>query len=144
MSGRPRLLLEQIDHLIGDQGQKQRLKVIFSVLTGELSVARACEMLELRETRYYELRQQVLEAALQALSPHPSGRPRTAQESPEVERLRDAQSELERELYHMRVREELLLALPRVLRERESSALPGEKRGARTTRRRVMRGKCAT
>lgn len=143
MSGRPRRLLDQVDHLSGDRVQKQRLKVIFAVLTGELSVGRACELLGVCESRYHELRQRVLEAALQALSPQPAGRPRALQSSPEVERLRATQSELERELDLMRVREELLLAVPRVLRERGSPAASGEKRGSRRPRSRPMRGKRA-
>lgn len=141
MSGRPRLLMEQIDHLIGDAGQKQRLKVIFAVLLGDLSVGSACELMELGETRYYELRQQVLEGALAALSPRPIGRPRAERESPQLDRLRDERSELERELHEMRVREELLLALPRVLEERRRPDGAGQKRGTRTTRVRLLRGR---
>ncbi|MCC7015230.1 MAG: hypothetical protein IT454_21910 [Planctomycetes bacterium] len=144
MSGRARHLLELVGHLVGDEGQKQRLKVIFAVLIGELSVNEACELLGLCASRYYELRQQVLEAALQSLSPHPAGRPRAVVDSQEVEHLSAMAAEHEREMHLMRVREELLLTVPRVVRENERSALPGQKGGARKLRRRVMRGKHAT
>ncbi|MBK8172712.1 MAG: hypothetical protein IPK60_20575 [Sandaracinaceae bacterium] len=142
MSGRPRLLLEQIDLLVGDEDQKRRLKVIFSVLLGDLSVGEACERLSLGESRYYVLRQQVLEGALRSLSPQPAGRPRVVRETPDVAALRETQSELERELYQLRVREELFLALPRVLRERPMpSAVADEKGGSRAKRAAPVRGK---
>lgn len=143
MSGRPRLLMEQIDLLLGDEGQKERLKLIFATMVGHLSVTDACEQLGLCESRYYALRRVVLNAALQALSPQPAGRPRSTPVSPEVEQLLDRQLEQERELYHMRVREELLLALPRVLRERERPGQSGEKKGSRRTRYRLVRGRRA-
>ena len=113
--GRPPKGLDHIDSLPGEPLSKHRLRVILETLTGQRSVAEACEELSLSEARFHTLRKDVLAGALDALDPKPLGRPPNpvdrldAGRVAELERIvRDLQFDLETE----RVRAEIALVLP--------------------------------
>ena len=91
---------DAIEHLDGAMPEKDRLKVILEQISGGCSVEAACEQLGIGRSRYFELRQQALQGALDGLEPGASGRPRTVEEiDPEdVDALADRARELEREL----------------------------------------------
>lgn len=117
-AGRPPDGLKHVDRLEGPEESKQRLRVILTTLTGELSVAEACRELGISETRLLHLRQRALEAALAALVPGPPGRP--PQEVP-ADRDREAQltaqvRELEHEVVVEQVRTEIALTAPELLK----------------------------
>ena len=98
-------------------------------LTAELSVEEACERLGIERAYFQELRERALQGALHALRPRSPGRP--AKEEPmdqaELMHLRQEKAELEEELAAMRVRMEVLLTMPELLRPPKKTA-PRERR----------------
>lgn len=116
--GRPPLGAGHVDGLDGSESSKERLRNILGTLNGDLTVAQACERLGIGETRYHELRREALSGALEALEPRPPGRPRRA-EPAEEQRIRELEAQvgdLEEEILCQRVRLELALTMPHVLK----------------------------
>ncbi len=67
------------------------MKVILEALGGQRSVASACKELGVGPTQYANLRDQMLQGALDAMTPKPVGRPRLAarRTQAEVDELED-------------------------------------------------------
>jgi len=123
--GRPPLKSGQVDGLEGPEASKERLRVILESLSGDLTVAQACEQLGIGETRYHALRREALSGALEALAPRAPGRPRR-EESPEERRIKELEAhvaDLEEEIVSQRVRLELALTMPHVLKIPEGDPL---------------------
>jgi transposase-like protein len=119
-AGRPPMKSSLVDNLPAPEPDKQRLRVILQTLSGELSIAQACEQLDVSETRFHDLRRQALEGALGALAPKSAGRPVSKEPEPqEVHTLREQVKDLEFELQTARVKTELAIAMPHVLREKQ-------------------------
>jgi transposase len=116
--------------LDGGVDEKHRLRVILDVMGGAMTVKRACELLEVSEARFHQLRRQVLQGALDSLAPKRAGRPRveSEQDPTQVEELKRQVEELEMELQAALVRTELALAMPQVLMDR---AARGSKKNSR-------------
>lgn len=114
MRGRYPAGLECVAELEGEAEAKKRLQVVLKTLLGQLRVLQACAELEIGETRFRQLRERILQAALDALRPQRPGR-RPNHEPPTAERLREleqALAEKELELRQAQVREEIALILP--------------------------------
>jgi hypothetical protein len=115
--GRPPLGPQLVDHLPGDAQAKQRLQVVLESLAGLRSIEEACVTLGIHEARFHELRAEVLQAALERLTPKTPGRPR--QQTPEHEAqmasLEAQIRDLKIELQAARVREEIAVAMPYLL-----------------------------
>lgn len=62
--GRKPLGPELVEHLLGSEHAKGRLKVLLETLREEKSVPEACRALSLGESRFHELRVDTLQAAL--------------------------------------------------------------------------------
>lgn len=126
-AGRPPRGLRQVERLEGSTERKERLRAILATLTGEATIAEACAQVGVSAARFHALRAQVLEGALSALTPGQSGRPRqAATASPSrVEELERQVHELQIELQAARVRTELALALPQLLRKKKASPRTG-------------------
>jgi hypothetical protein len=109
---------EYIDQLDGSPASKKRLKVVLQTLSGELRMGQACTELQVGDTRFHQLRQVALQAALDALEPRPAGRPSRlpTSEAEHLRRLQQRVQELERALHLAEVREEIALVLPNVQR----------------------------
>ena len=75
---RPNKGAAHVDDLKGSQRSKRRVKVILATLSGEMSVADACKDLGVGPTQFANLREQMLQGALDALEPRPVGRPPVA------------------------------------------------------------------
>jgi hypothetical protein len=73
--GRPGLGVGHVDRLLGDEESKERLRVILRTTAGELTVEEACARLGIGESRFHEIRQAALQAALLALEVGPPGAP---------------------------------------------------------------------
>ena len=120
MRGRWPQGLEYIDKLDGSVQTKERLQTILETLLGPTRMLEACAQLEIGETRFHQLRQTALQAALTAMEPRPGGRPsRSASASAENELVRALHArvaELEQALHEANVREEIALVLPRLQR----------------------------
>lgn len=77
--GRPPLGRDIVEHCDADPDTKRRLRLLLQTIAGELSVADACQQLGISQTRFFELRAEMLQGALDSLRPKPRGRPlRTA------------------------------------------------------------------
>lgn len=74
-AGRRPMGIEQVELLPGSTAAKLRLEVLLANLAGELSVERACAMLGLHKSRFFELRKRWLQESVEALEPEPAGRP---------------------------------------------------------------------
>ena len=119
-AGRPPVGSAHVITLDGDVEDKHRLRIMLDVMSGAMSVRRACELLHMSEARFHQLRKQALQGALDALAPRPVGRPPAAQEpsTPRERQLEPQVKELEVELQCALTRTELALAMPQVLMDR--------------------------
>lgn len=119
--GRPPKGPELADNVDASEQARLRLKVILQTIAGELTIPQACEQLSLGEARFHELRTEWLQAAAAALEPKPPGRPAqiTPQDRDEMKRLRERAENLELHLQAARVREQIALTMPHLLRDKK-------------------------
>ncbi|MFC1482276.1 hypothetical protein ACFL51_00565 [Myxococcota bacterium] len=114
--GRPALGPALVDHLEGPGETKKRLRVILETVTGQKSAAEACAELGLGKSRFNEVRQQVLQGALETLHAKPRGRPRKPESAEDLAaRLADLEEENQRlfdEVQLANVRNEIELVFP--------------------------------
>jgi transposase-like protein len=96
-----------VERLEGSPVAKQRLEVILETIAGRSTVPEACQRLGIGESRFHELRNQTLQATLEALEPRPPGRPAkpTSPEQPEIDTL---QAELRRLDFELRAAQTLI------------------------------------
>jgi hypothetical protein len=133
--------LEYIDKLDGSVQTKERFKVILQTLMGPTRMLEACAQLEIGETRFHQLRQVALQAALAALEPRPGGRPsHSATAADETIRALQARvAELEDALHQAQVREEIALVLPRLQRTAGADRAPDAGADEKKMRRRHVK-----
>jgi hypothetical protein len=119
-AGRPSEGLRHVDRLEGPEPLKRRLRGILETLTGEKTVGDACSELGIGEARFHELRHEALQSALEGLAPRPPGRPRTEEplDRSQIVELRDQVRELQAQLESERVRTEIAMTIPHVLRRK--------------------------
>jgi hypothetical protein len=114
---------EYIDKLEGSNETKERLKAILETVYGEARMLEVCARLDIGETRFHQLRETALQAALQAIEPKPGGRP-SRSTSAEAEQIRALQAEVDQlrhALHVAQLREEIALVLPRVQRTHDAA-----------------------
>jgi Mg2+ and Co2+ transporter CorA len=118
---RPPKGVKIVERFEGSVAAKERLKTVLETITGETSVLEALERLDVSESRFYQLRDEVLKAGLSSLEPSRRGRPPAprSEEMEEIERLREEVMELRKELEKERVRTVLAEGLPHVGKDRE-------------------------
>jgi hypothetical protein len=92
-----------VERLEGSPSAKQRLEVILETIAGQLTIPEACARLGICESRFHDLRNQTLQATLNALEPRRLGRP-PKPTSPEQGKIEAFKAELDR------VRKELTIA----------------------------------
>ena len=118
---RPPKGVKIVERFDGSEAAKERLKTVLETITGETSVLEALERLDVSESRFYQLRDEVLKAGLSSLEPSRRGRPpaHRSEEMEEIERLREEVKELRMELEKERVRTVLAEGLPHMGKDRE-------------------------
>lgn len=109
------------DHLAGIAGPddaRERVRVVLEALAGETTVADACARLGVGESRFHELRRQVLEGAVAHVTTGSPGRPARHKDpaSARERELLDRIAELELVAEAARVRTELALTMPQILK----------------------------
>jgi len=116
--GRRPLAVQHVENLCGSERAKLRLQTMLQTLQGQMTVAEACGVLGIGESRFHALRNQWLQEALDLLEPRPLGRPAQAvsPEQEEVARLEAENRDLRQQRHVAEVREQLARAMPRVLR----------------------------
>lgn len=139
--GRPPLGAEHVQKLDGDADTKERLEVILKTLSGELSSAEACQLLDIGPSQLARLRERALAGALAALAPRSPGRPAAAP-APEdsaarVAELEEEVQELTIDLRASQLREEIAIIMPHLLKPTAAK----KKRSADTPKRRLRRKK---
>ena len=117
--GRPPLGIQHVSRLSGTAESKRRLRVILQTLAGEMSIEEACRRLEVSESRLHQMRHDALAGALSGLEPRPAGRPPTPEPDPtdRVAELEAQVRELRIDLQASRVRTEVALTMPHLLRD---------------------------
>jgi winged helix-turn helix protein len=109
-----------IDSLEGEASAKQQLQAVLDVLAEKKTVGQACAELDVSEATFHRLRDKVLAAAIEALIPRAAGRPPKPNETiPQVEELKKRLLETRMELEASRVREEIALVIPHLLKRPE-------------------------
>lgn len=136
MRGRRPTGPEYVWKLDGSQQACRRLEVILQTLTAEQSVQQACGVLGIAATRFHQLRQEALQAALARLEPGQAGRPSRPAEDPRISQLQAEIHELRLQLQAASVRAELAAILPRL---GDAAATAGEGEGKKSSRRRPSR-----
>jgi hypothetical protein len=126
--GRPPLGPRLVDGLEGPDDEKERLKAILETIAGETPIAEASARLGISEPRFHQLRQRVLEAALEALAPGIPGRPRKEEDPTDtaarVAELQRQVSDLQISLRAAEVRTEIALAMPHLLKDELAKERP--------------------
>jgi len=132
---RPGLGLGHVETLGGTELARERLKRVLATLAGESTVEEACLHLGISPARFAEIRKEALGAALEALEPKPAGRPPAPRTDPEVIDAEQEIRRLKRELEASRIREEIALTMPHLVRpprggeKKGDRAKPGERPG---------------
>jgi hypothetical protein len=123
-----------VERLDVDPEARQRLTWILATLSGDATVAEACEALGIGESRFHEIRERALSGAAAALVRGRPGRPPKREEADpeEVAWLEARVAELEEDVAIERARAELATGMPHLLRPRG--------RGEKTDRARRGRG----
>lgn len=122
-AGRPPRGLLQVDELSGAAQDKCRLRVILETLQGERTVGEACAELGVSESRFHVLRRQALQSALEGLAPKPAGRrphPPPEADAARVAELEAKVGDLQVDLEAERVRTEIALVMPHLLKKKAS------------------------
>ena len=119
--GRPPAGPEIVKQAEGSEQAKQRVQVILQTIAGELSIAQACENLGISEARFRELRDELIQAAVQRLEPKSAGRPAQTptEEQKRVTQLEAQVQHLKVELRAAQIREEIALVMPHLLKPRD-------------------------
>ena len=136
---------ELVEGLSGSEEARVRLKVILETVSGKRSIEEAQQELGLSSSRFHELREKVLQAAMASLEPQPRGRPKKEPDAEalqvELEQLTQEYKRLLTELKIANVREELRLVMPEVLEEEplEEETLKKKLQQARNRRKRQRR-----
>jgi hypothetical protein len=137
MRGRRAAGPEYVWKLDGSAQACARLEVILQTLGGGQTVQRACSALGVASTRFHQLRQDALQAALGSLEPGPVGRPARPAEDPRIASLEEEIRALRLQLKAAGVRAELAATLPRLVGQAE--APPEQDAGKKAPRRRTKR-----
>lgn len=126
---RPTAGLSMIDPLPGSPEAKTRLVAILATISGEYSIADACDETGVGEARFFVLRRDFLEAAIGLLEKRPAGRKPLPRPDAELERLREENARLRLEVQAARIRAEIGVVMPHALRP--APPAPGKKRARR-------------
>jgi hypothetical protein len=104
----------------GSDHAKKRLRIILETLSGRRTIRSACEELRISEAAFHKLRTRVLEEAVQGLEPRRAGRPskELSAEDAKIVDLEEEVLQLKLELHASRLREEIAITMPHLLKER--------------------------
>lgn len=127
---RPGLGVGHVEKVEATEGAKARLRWVLSTLSGERTVEQACVELSISPARFAQIRDEALAGAAAALEAKAAGRPAAPAPEAALEQARAEVARLKRELEASRIREEIALTMPHLVRPPAG----GEKGGSRPTR----------
>ncbi|MHC4778990.1 MAG: transposase [Planctomycetota bacterium] len=136
-AGRPPKGPKLVEGLDASDAVKEKLRIILETITGETTVAKACEKLDVSESRFHQMREEALASAGRGLEPKPRGRPRKVEEPTvdEVEALRREVEELREELEFARARAVLATAFPHLVKDPSDQKKTNPRRERRKKRK---------
>ena len=117
-----------VEGLDGPDEAKRRLKIILETVAGTRTISEACAELAISEAAFHELRKQALIAAVEGLASRPVGRPRKDGD-PEQRHIRELEEQvfvLKTDLQAARIREEIAIAMPHLLKPRQDRKAGGD------------------
>lgn len=120
-AGRPPLGAELVDRTEGSPQAKKRVQVILQTVAGTLTIPQACALLDVGESRFHELRLEILQCMVQGAEAKRRGRPPAPREDPRQVQLRQELESLRVDLRATQIREELAALLPHLLRAKPKS-----------------------
>jgi hypothetical protein len=132
-----------VEQVPGSELAKQRARAVLETMSGDCRMAEACERLDISEPRLYQLRIEMLTAAVAGLEPGHAGRPRQTL-SPEQARIAELEQLLadkEVELKAAQARAEIAAVLPNVVRKPQPSPADQPEPQKKTRRRHPRPGK---
>lgn len=95
---------------------KEKVRLVLDTLAGKTSVQDAAARLNVTETRFHQIRDEILTGMLSAAEPKPVGRPPEPEEDdPEVEALRKKLQEANLMVEISRLRELIAVAFPELV-----------------------------
>ena len=98
----------------------ERVRLVLETLAGKTSVKDAAAELAVSESRFHQIRDELLQGMLAAAEPRPAGRPKKApEEPPEVTDLKKKLADTKLELHQVRIRELIAAAFPELVRREE-------------------------
>ncbi len=132
--GRRTMGFAHVEGTDGSAEAKRRVRLVLETLSGERGVEEACAELGVSPARFAVLREAALQGSVSALEPKAPGRPAAAPQDPEVETLRKENRELRRDVEVARIREEIAIAMPHLLRPPRGGEKGGDapKRGGKS------------
>jgi transposase-like protein len=115
-----------VEKLEGPEDDRRRLRAILETISGQRTIASACEELGIKPARFHELRTQALQGALEAIAPGSPGRPPAPDSTPDpkVAELEAKVRDLDLELRASHVREQIALTMPHLLEPERSAPEP--------------------
>lgn len=130
--GRPPKGPRLADGLDASAEARKKLRVILETVAGTCTVEEACETLGVGPAAFYKLRERTLQEAATSLEPRKVGRPKKQKslEQQEIDKLQAELFETKFELQAARLREEIAVVMPHLLRDK-SGKRRGEKKGRR-------------
>jgi hypothetical protein len=143
MRGRRPVGPEYADKLEGSDTAKERVKVILATMAGSMRLKEACELLQISEQRFHQLREEMMVAALKALEPGHAGRPAHVP-TPAEEQVGALEQKLvdqEVELRTAKARAEIAVIMPEVKHEPTQPDEPEKKTPPSPVPRRRRRGR---
>jgi transposase-like protein len=98
---------------------EEKVRLVLETLAGKMSVKDAAAALDVSESRFHQVRDELLAGMLAAAEPKTVGRPKESREPEEVAALKQELADTKTELHVSRLRELLAAAFPELVR-RES------------------------
>ena len=123
---RPGLGLGHVEKVEATELARERLRCVLATLSGEMTVEQACSALSISPARFAQVREEALSGAAQSLEPRAAGRPAKPEPDAELVAAQERIRRLERELEASRIREEIALTMPHLVRP----PVGGQKGGA--------------
>lgn len=122
-----------MDTTSGESEAKRRVRLILLTLTEQMSIAEACRQLDIGKSHFANLRQRMLQGAVDAMAPDPIGRPQKAPViGPDAHELEDEILELEHENTLLRAKVEVDEALRAAQAAKENGPKKARKRPRRS------------
>jgi transposase-like protein len=113
---RPGLGVGHVEKVAATEVARERLRCVLATLSGQMTVEQACTELSISPARFAQIRDEALSGAAQALEAKAAGRPAAPGPDAALEQARAEVARLKRELEASRIREEIALTMPHLVR----------------------------